>query len=178
MKKLSILLLLSGIAACSSVKTAFDFDRQADFTKFKTYSMVENNLVEAVGQLNSSRIIDAVETEMTAKGFVKSDDPDMLVNVYIKTQKKVDATAITSGSGYGYGPWRYGYAGGFSTTHINYNEYTEGTMFITFIDNATQKIIWQGTGTKTLNENANTDKREANITYVVKQILSQYPPKK
>ncbi len=38
---------------------------------------------------------------MTAKGFVTSDNPDMLVDVFIKTQMKVDATATTSGAGYG-----------------------------------------------------------------------------
>ncbi len=176
MKKFLIPLLIIGAVACSSIKTAFDYDRQADFAKYKTYALVGNNLTEAIGQLNSERVLNAVDNEMTAKGFAKSDDPDMLVDVYIKTQKKMDATATTTGGGYG--PWRYGYAGGFSTTQVNYNEYTEGTMFISFIDNSTKKIVWQGTGTKTLVENASADKREANITYSVKQILMNYPPKK
>ncbi len=45
--------------------------------------------------------LNVVKTEMTAKGFVTSDNPEMLVDVFIKTQKKVDATGTTSGAGYG-----------------------------------------------------------------------------
>ncbi|MCK7538492.1 MAG: hypothetical protein MZV63_49815 [Marinilabiliales bacterium] len=37
------------------------------------------------------------------------------------------------GGYYGQG-YRYGYGGGFSTTTINYDTYTDGTMFIDMID--------------------------------------------
>ena len=154
-------------------KTVYDYDRNADFTKYKSYQLTTDDLEASVGQLNRERIITALENEMTAKGFSKSENPDMLVNVHIKSRQKVDATATTSG---GYGRW--GWYGGYSTTHVSYNEYTEGTLFITFIDNEEQKIFWQGTGTKTLDENASPEKREQNITYSVKLILENYPPKK
>ena len=173
MKKLLILVSMAGFVACSSVKTVYDYDRNADFTKYKSYKLTTDDLEASVGQLNRERIITALDNEMTAKGFSKSENPDMLVNVHIKSRQKVDATATTSG---GYGRW--GWYGGYSTTHVSYNEYTEGTLFITFIDNEEQKIFWQGTGTKTLDENASPEKREQNITYSVKLILENYPPKK
>jgi hypothetical protein len=44
------------------------------------------------------------------------------------------------------------------------------------IDKAGQKVIWQGTGTKTIDEKASPQKREENINYAVKQIFSNYPP--
>lgn len=163
--------------SCSSIKTASDYDPQADFAKYKTYKLVENALSEGIGQLNAERVMKAVESELASKGFTKSDTPDALVDVQIKTQQKVSATANTTGMGYGrYG--RYGYGGGFSTTQINYDEYTDGTMFITLIDATTEKIVWQGTGSKTLDENASAEKRESIISYSVKQILLNYPPKK
>ncbi len=176
MKKFLIPFLLVEVVACSSIKTAFDYDRQTDFSNYKTYAFSDSQLEQSIGQLNADRLIKAVEVELAKKGFSKSDTPDAIVDIHIKTEKKVSATANTTGMGYGrYG--RYGYGGGFSTTQINYDEYTDGTLFITIIDNASQKIVWQGTGTKTLDENANSNKRESNINYSVQQIMMNYPPK-
>ena len=67
MKKLLIFTVLAGLFACSSIQTAFDYDRQADFTKFKTYNFTKFDLVQAIGQLNSDRIFKAAESEMALK---------------------------------------------------------------------------------------------------------------
>jgi hypothetical protein len=172
MRTLFIFLSLVALAACSTVKIAADYDRQADFSKYKTYKLNPSNLSEVLGQLNADRVINAVEKELKLKGFSPSDSPDVIVDVHIKTQQRQEATATTTGMGpYGY-RW-----GGYSTTSIDYNEYTEGTMFITLIDASTERIAWQGTGSKTLDETASAQKREESIQYSVQQILSQYPPK-
>jgi hypothetical protein len=49
-------------------------------------------------------------------------------------------------------------------------------MFITLVDKATEKIAWQGTGTKTLEDNASAEKKQQNIDYAVTQIFTNYPP--
>lgn len=85
----------------------------------------------------------------------------------------MQATANTTG-GYGYG--RYGWGGGFSTTQINYDEYTDGTLFISMIDLAEKQLVWQGRATKTIDEGASADKKDANITYGMEQVFKNYPP--
>jgi hypothetical protein len=172
------LLILLGASCSSSVSVTSDYDKLADFAKYKTYAFSQEALKLPIGDLNQARVIAAVETEMAAKGFSKSENPDIIVDILVKAQEKVDATATTSGTGYygGYGGMRYGYGGGFTTTSINYDEYIEGTMFITFVDVSTQKIVWQGRGTKTIDEDANADKREANINAAIKAIIAEYPP--
>jgi len=174
MKKLIVLFLSFALLGCSSVQVVCDYDKQADFTKYKTYQMAESVQQLGVGELNRGRIITAVENEMAAKGFTKADNPDVLVDMHIKAKQVVDATATSSG--YGGGPWRYGYGGGFSTTQVSYNEYTEGTLFVNLVDMATEKIVWQGIGTRTLDESANAQKREDNINYAIQQIFTKYPP--
>lgn len=169
-----IIVLLATVLGCASMNVSYDFDRQADFTKYRTYQFTDESLSLPVGDLNRNRIISAVETELAAKGFTKSDQPDALVDVYITAKKEVDATATTTGTG----PWRYGYGGGFSTTQVTYNEYIVGTLLISLIDYSVKQIVWQGTGTKTLDESASPEKRESNINYAVQQIFSNYPPKK
>lgn len=173
MKKLVILSLAAVLFGCSSIQIAYDYDKQADFTKYKTYSFSEGINEMGVGDINRDRIIRAVENEMTAKGFTMEENPDVVLDIHIKAKQMVSATATTSGAGY---PWRYGYGGGFSTTQVNYNEYTEGTLFINMVDMSKEKIVWQGIGTKTINENASPSKREENINYAVKSIFTKYPP--
>jgi hypothetical protein len=94
-----------------------------------------------IQQLNRDRIIAAVEKEMTVKNFTKSETSDLILDVRIKGEEVQTATATTSGGYGGYGRW--GYGGGFSTTTVNYDKYVEGTLFITMIDNGTEKIVWQ-----------------------------------
>lgn len=167
-----------GLAACSSLKVSYDYDKQADFTKYKTYAFTEEALKLPVGDLNRDRILKAIETELAAKGMTKSDSPDALIDIHVKAEEKVDATATTTPTYGGYGYGRYGYGGGFSTTQINYNEYIEGTLFVNMVDAAAQKIVWQGRATKTIDEDATAEKREQNINTAVKQIFTKYPPAK
>ena len=164
-------------ADCSTVKIGFDYDKQADFSKYKTYTISEETMKMPLNQLNRDRIISAVEAEMAAKGFTKSESPDVILDIRVKGEEVQTATATTSGPGYGYGYYRWGYGGGFATTTVNYDKYVEGTMFITLVDRVSEKIVWQGTGTKTVDENASAEKREENINYAVKQIFTNYPPK-
>lgn len=171
MKKYVGLFLMIGAVSCASVKTVFDYDKKVDFTQFKTYQLTKDDLEESVGTFNRERILKATEAELLAKGLTKAENADLLVNAHIKSKTQVQATATSSG---GYGA--YGWYRGGGTTYINYDEYTEGTLFITIAEADTETIIWQGAGSKTLDENVSADKREANINYAIQQILSNYPP--
>ena len=148
MKKLLIIPVLFAFMACSTVKIGYDYDRQADFAKYKTYTISDETMKMGINQLNRDRLIDAITNEMAAKGFTKAENPDVILDIRLKGEEIQTATATTSGGGpYGY-YGRWGYGGGFATTTVNYDSYVEGTLFITLIDKVTEKIVWQGTGTK------------------------------
>lgn len=180
MKNLFILVLAVAAFGCSGVKVSYDYDQQSDFTKYKTYYLSDEAKALPIQQLNRNRILTAVDTQMAVKGFSKVDstDADIIVDVHLVGKQLQTATATTSGygGGYGRGYGRYAYGGGYSTTQINYDQYTEGTMLITFIDIAQKQIIWQGKGTKILAEDVSTEKREKNINYSVEKIINNYPP--
>lgn len=179
MKHVLFIVMVLIMASCSSVKVAYDYDKQADFTKYKTYAFTEDVAKLAVDELNRGRIISAVETELAAKGFTKSDNPDVLIDIFVTAKKRTEAVANTSGGYGGYGRYgRYGYGGGFATTTVSYNDYVDGTLLINMVDKSTEKIAWQGRGTRTIDEDASASKREQNINYAVKQIFTNYPPKK
>jgi hypothetical protein len=176
MKKLIFLLfVLVTISSCSSIRVSSDFDKTATFPAYKTYAFTPEALALPLDDINRNRILTAVEKELAAKGFTKSDNPDVLIDLNIKTQTQQTATATNSGGYYGTG-YRYGYGGGFSTTHISYDTYVDGTLFIDMIDATKKQLVWQGRGTKTVDQDASQQKREQNINYAVKQIFVKYPP--
>jgi hypothetical protein len=168
--------LLLFAASCSSIKVSSDFDKTAGFTSYKTYAFTPEALALPLDDINRNRLLSAIEKELAAKGFTKSDNPDVLIDLNIKTQTQQTATATNTGGYYGRG-YRYGYGGGFSTTTINYDTYIDGTLFIDMIDATKKQLVWQGRGTKTLEEDASQKRREENINYAVQQIFVKYPPK-
>jgi len=179
MKKYYVLAILFGVAllpACApALKVTSDYDRQADFSKYKTYSFSPQSSELQVNDLNKRRILTEIETQMASKGFSKAETGDIIVDVRISAQERKEATATTTGNGYGmYGGYRYG--GGFQTTSVNVQTYVDGTLIISFIDAQKKELVWQGTGVKTLDQDATAEKREKNITEAVKGILAKYPP--
>jgi len=179
MKKLLFLSIILTIAvSCSSIKISSDFDRSAGFASYKTYAFTQEAMNLPLDDINRNRVLKAIETELAAKGFTKTEkNPDVLIDVNIKAVQQTTATASTTGTGGYYGRgYRYGYGGGFTTTTINYDTYTDGTLFIDMIDAQKQQLVWQGRGTKTLDPEASQQKREENINYAVKQIFTKYPP--
>jgi hypothetical protein len=159
------------------MQISYDYDKQADFSKYKTYGFSKQTKEMQVGQLNLERIVNAIDREMVLEGFTKSENPDVVVDVHVNITQEVQATATSTGMGYGgYGYSHYGYGGGFSTTQIDYNTYYEGTLFINFVDRSTEKIFWQGRGTKTIDQTATPEQREYNINKAVKNIFTKYPP--
>lgn len=134
----------------------------------------EDALKLSVDEQDRDRIFNAVDSEMAKRGFTKSNNPNVLVDLLVKLERKQETTATTSGTGM----HRYGYGGGFATTQISVNDYVEGTLAINLIDKSSEKVVWHGRGTKTLEENPSPTKKEQNIKYGVSQIFRNYPATK
>ncbi|MFO7670137.1 MAG: DUF4136 domain-containing protein [Bacteroidales bacterium] len=178
MKKLPLLALATLLlASCATIKVTSDYDKTAPFESYKTYAFTQEALNLGVDELNRSRLISAVENELSLKGFTKSETPDVLIDMNLVAETKQTATANTTGRGGYYGAgYRYGYGGGFSTTTIEYDSYTEGTLFVDMIDASKKQLVWQGRGIDTIEPNVSGEKREERINYAIKQIFSKYPP--
>ena len=176
MKKLFFPILLLVLSfSCTTIRVSSDFDKTAPFAAYKTYGYTPEALNLNINQLNKIRVFTAIDNELKLKGFTKSDNPDVLIDMKVNTSAKQIATANTTG-GYGRG-YGYRWGGGFSTTTINYDSYIEGTLFIDMIDAAKKQLVWQGRGVKTLEPDASASTKEKNINNAVKSIFAKYPPK-
>ena len=67
------------------------------------------------------RIVAAIETELAAKGFTKSETPDVFVVYHLAFDSQKDISTYSSGYGgygaYGWG-WGGGWAGGTTSTQV------------------------------------------------------------
>ncbi len=167
-----ILLLAVFLTSCSSVRVASDYDREADFNSYQTYAFFKPGIDKAeISDLDKKRILRAIESEMQAKGFTKSDNPDMLVSIFTKTNENINIyqnNMMGWGYGWGWHPWYWG--SGYNTV----NRTSEGTLYIDLIDAEDKELVWQGMGTAALAREVN--KKQERINEIVQKILEKYPP--
>ena len=169
-----IALLLPGSALAQ--KVSYDYDKTANFASFKTYAHKEGT---KVGQeLIDNRIVAAIDEQMAAKGFTKSEsNPDVFVVYHVAFDKEKDISTYSSGYAGGYGPYGWGWGGGMSTTNTQVRDILVGTLVIDIADAKAGQLAWRGMGVKEINTTAKPDKRDKSIKAAVDKIFKNYPPK-
>jgi hypothetical protein len=177
MKKLITKIVLAGslflmLASCASVSVVADYDRQVNFEQFKTFAFYRPGIDKAeISDLDKRRILKAIENELIAKGYTKSENPDILVSIIASAREKIDVYNNYYGGigwGWGWNPYFYGNYNNISTS-------TEGVLYIDLIDAKKKELVWQGQGVGYLNI-SNVEKKEERIKEFVSQIMEKYPP--
>ena len=166
--KLIPLFMLFILASCSSVRVNADYDKKVNFDQYKTYAYIKASIDKVeISDLDKKRILRSIDEAMSAKGFSKSDNPDMLISIFTKESERVDVYNNNMwGFGWGWNNWGMGMNSVYTTP--------EGTLFIDFFDTKSKDMIWQGEGSGYLTKK--TDKKDARIKEFVDKILEQYPP--
>lgn len=171
LKTLPLLVILLVATSCSSVRVATDYDKNANFNNYKTFAFYKTGIDKAeISDLDKRRILRAIEAELLAKGFTKSENPDLLISLFTKSREKINVYNN------GYGP--YGYGWGWNPWYWNnYNTVsrsTEGVLYIDLIDANKKELVWQGMGTGYLT--SNMEQKEERIKEFVSKIMEKYPP--
>jgi len=184
MKTMKILALpvlaLLFLSSCVSVRVLSDYDKEANFNEYKSYAFYKTGIDKAhISDLDKKRILKAIDLEMSSRGMVKAQDPDLLISIFTKEREQVDVyNNYWSGMyGWGWSPWYYGgYGPGWGWSHPNVSTRTQGSLYIDLIDAKNKELVWQGKGVGTLNNTRNIEKKEERIREFVTEILQQYPP--
>jgi hypothetical protein len=170
------LLLVPALALAQ--KVSYDFSKDANFAGYKTYAMKAGTPVGQ--QLIDDRIIAAIDDQMKAKGFTKSDaNPDVYVVYHVAFDKQKDISTYSSGYGGGYGPYGWGWGGGWAggTTSTQVRDILIGTLVIDMADAGKKQVVWRGMGVKEVDVQNKPEKRDKSINKAVGKIFKNYPPK-
>lgn len=158
------LLLMLG---CSSMSISTDYDREADFSGYRTFgwmpqpdqhqprNAVNNSLTEA-------RIRKAVAQELQSRGYrmIENGKSDIRIACHVGVKDYVDVD-------------KYGYGFHGRRVHTEVRHYKEGTFVLDFVDPLKQQLVWRGVANAAL---ARPENSEEQITLAVQKILEQYPP--
>lgn len=168
LKIISALFFISLITSCSSVSVAVDYDKEVKFDNYKTFAFYKPGIDEVeISDLDKRRILKAIDNELSSKGMIKSENPDILINIFTEEQENVNIYQNNFGWG-----WGWGWGWGMPMTQVNRS--VEGSLFIDFIDKDKNQLVWQGLGTGILS--LEMDKKEERINEIVSKIIAKYPP--
>jgi hypothetical protein len=166
------LLLVVSLPAVAQ-KVVVDFDKAASFTNYKTYAWKEGT--PAKSPLNNTRILDAIDKQLAAKGFMKVDaeqNPDLVVLYHAAVDIETQINTVNMGGYYGwYGPYG-GLGGGSSTTYVD--KIPVGTLRVDIGDPKAKKLLWQGKGSDTVSEKP--EKLEKTINKTAEKMFKNFPP--
>jgi len=182
-KAITLLAALTLITACaSSTEIRSDYDHSVDFSQYKTYGYysplgVENpNYSSLLGQM----FRDAIDAQMLPRGYVKSDNPDLLINVSARLEDKTKVTTHTDPMMYGgyygyrggmYDPWGgYGYG---TSTHVS--QYTEGTVNVDMVDIKQKRMVWEGIAIGRIKEKQKSGELREDVMTGVAEMFEGYP---
>jgi hypothetical protein len=155
-------------------KVDVDWNRNLDFSKFKTYAWIESK--HPGKGLWNQRIIDGVDKKLTAAGLKKVDanaNPDLEV-VY---NSGVKEHTVVEDYGYSYRPWSW-YGPRYYPPRPMYTQtyqQKEATLVVDLVDNSNKEMIWRGTAQDTLSDSS--DKNVKTFDKAMDKMFKNFPPR-
>ena len=165
------LFFLSTLGAALAQHVQTDFDHQANFSQYKTYSWQK---IEPPNSLWDARIKNAVDAQLAAKGWTQVDSGGDVAVVAMKTSK-TQRTLRTFYDGFGGGwGWRRFGGGGFGDSTTTEQDYKVGTLVIDLYDAETKQLIWRGSAQDTLSDKATQNEKK--LDKGVAKMFKAFPP--
>jgi len=166
---MGIMLLVAAKLPAQQVKT--DYDRNANFTQYKTYSWEQ---VKTKDALDVDRIKAAVNAAFSAKGWtLVGSGGDVSIVAMEITQTQQTLNTFYNGFGGGWGWRRFG-GGGFGEATTTTDTYKVGTVVVDLFDTKSKQLIWRGSSSDTLSNNS--DKNIKNLDKGVEKMFQHFPP--
>ena len=157
----------------------YNFDKDTDFSRFKTYKWVELKDAAKVDSLRDKSIKESIDGKLAEKGLTKSDadSADLLVGYQAGVGTEKQFTSYNTDWGYGGGWYRGGWYGptGGTTTGQTSTIYT-GQLALDMYDSKNHDLVWRGVVSKTIDPEAKPEKQEKNLNKAVTKLLKNYPP--
>ncbi|TXG34561.1 DUF4136 domain-containing protein [Seonamhaeicola maritimus] len=172
MKSFKLLLLALLIVGCAPIRVSYDFEKTTNFSKYKTYQYY-GDMKTGLSELDTKRLLDAIDSKMNALGIKVSETPDFLID--IKSAELHGAPGQTVGVGLGGGGGNVG--GGISIGIPVGQSNVNRQITLDFVDEKGKGLFWQAISESSFNPSATPESREARLKSIVEKILTNYPPK-
>jgi hypothetical protein len=157
------LLAIASTAIAQDVKT--DYDHHANFSQYHTYYWEK---VQTTDPLWQSRIQDAVDHQLQAKGWQRVDSGgDVALAAVGSAHNQQEYQTFYKGMG----GWRWG---GFGETTTQVENYPVGTLVLDIYDTHNKQLIWRGIAQQSLSEKP--EKNEKKLEKAIDKMFEHFPP--
>jgi hypothetical protein len=184
MRKIRTLLALATalpFLACSSSRIQTDFDHQADFSTYTSYSWYEaltkdGGPTDGPSQIIDGRIRRAIGDNLRARGFTLGENAtaDLLVTYYTSLGSHTVLHTTGWGLGWGWSPtWTFGYGFWPGWSYTTVHTYHEGTIIIDIIDREQNQLVWRGVTSRVLGKKSHSDEE---IARSMARVFAEFPP--
>ena len=144
-----------------------DHDPQADFSKFKTFTIREGTIAAKAPDLNNplvrKKVDEAIRTQLAAKGLREvTNQADLVVTYRLGSAERREVETFPVG--------RWG-----RRRRIERYKFTEGTLVVDLTAREPRDLVWRGVYRDDEN---NPSKISEKLPNDIKKLFSEYPPKK
>lgn len=169
-------------AACHAADVKMNYDKTADFSKFKSFAWMTPKGVTGVDDPAAldQLVKSAVNAQLAQRGFVpvSKGSPDFLIGYHAVVEPKVEEFVLDT---------RYDsmsdafydriapYAGpaGQKRTEVYY----EGTLVLDIVDASNKQLVWRSSMEGRVNKKLKPAEREKRIGKGIAQMLGMFPPR-
>jgi len=170
-RRLILVAAALALVACNPIYVSHDYDRDADFASYRTYSWMPFDVsgpadarqAQQQSPLMHKRTVSLVDEQLVKDGLTKKveGDVDLWVTYYGESEQQVQIRQRR-----GYDPL------GTTVQH-----YEEGTLIIDLIDATTNKLVWRGIAEATLSDNPTAEEEAERLKDSIKKVFKKFPPK-
>jgi len=174
MKRIALrVALVLGFAAghAAAQEVTYNFDRDADFSKFFSYKWVDIKSEQQVDHLTAQQITIVIDNELAKRGLFKTDSD--YADLYIGYQAALSRQTLWMAyrDGWGYGP-RWG--GGLAS--IAEASVHAGQIDLDIYAAAEKKLVWRGAVSNAFNLGLSLGSSETKLQKSAEKLLQNYPP--
>lgn len=172
MKTLLSALMVLFLISCSSVRVNHDYDRETNFSEYKTYNYYAD-MKTGLSELDTKRFLDALDIQLSQQGYSLAKEPDFFIDVSSKEYEEASRSSFGIGMG---GTGRH--VGGGISIGVPVGQSTINRQItVDFVDENKKQLFWQAVSESTFKPNETPENREAIFKTIVVKMLSEFPPK-
>jgi hypothetical protein len=177
-----LLFILTLLTSCTGVKITNNWDKDVDFSTFKTYSLYpwDRHNDQVLNDYDKQTILTSIKNEMNKRGYRHVEkNGDLIISTFVIIEEQTSYQAYTNhyGGWAGYGGGWYGnpafYGYGWGTTTIYRTDYNQGTLIIDIFRLSDKILIWQGIGSGEVTDNY--EKRDRRLPKNIAHIFRRFP---
>ncbi len=168
---LSIFILVS-IVSCSAINVQYDYDKATVFSAYTTYNYYPD-METGLSELDTRRLMRAIDSTLRNKGFLLSEEPDFYVAILGRTLHATPRNTV----GVGVGGTGRSVGGGLSVGIPVGAAKMEWEIQFDCVDRYKDELFWQAVATRSFNPNSGPQKREEILRAMVEKAFVKYPPK-